>query len=210
MYVYKLLIIILVLFITRRFYRLIIPCNLIKVEFEKIKFKTGDLLLFSNSKMMRFITSEMWTHVAVVVRVNNEYYAFEISPKYHFPALIKIEKKILKNQGLVAYRKINRDVDNKLTRNFIQRMRLERYSHMTYIEYTLRSFISHLPHLFLPLDTDRHHYYSCCSTLASNYLINAGVISEEAYFPWDFARNLKMNNGYLYSNIVEIDRQNLN
>ena len=85
-----------------------------------------------------------------------------------------------------------------------KRMRLEKYSHITYLEYSLRSFISQVPYLFLPLDKDRHHYHSCCSTLVSNYLINAGVIGQEALFPWDFANNLSVKNGFMYSGMVRI------
>jgi len=196
----------LVFLIGRRCYRLLLPYKpIMTVHPADIKYKTGDILIFSNSKMVRFVTGERWTHCGVITEINERMYMFEIIPSAQYATLTPVEEVVntaLRKGCTVVYRKLNKAVDIEKTNNFVQRMRREEYSHMTYVEYAITNIIKEVPYLFLPMDKQRHHYYSCCSTLVANFLITAGVIQPiESPMPWDFSikGDARTRNGYFYA-----------
>ena len=109
------LIVIFIFLCGRRIYRLLIPYQSYREIHYLPKFKTGDIILFSNSLLVRFLTGERWTHCGVVVEINERMYVLEVLPSHQTCTLTPVRDKIeesLKANMTVAVRCLNKDCNS--------------------------------------------------------------------------------------------------
>lgn len=102
------------------------------INLENIDFKTGDLIFLSGDtqgeKVIRWLTGNPYTHVAIVIVENGIVYLFEadIGQKYRDgPRVIALADKLKRYHGfrVCAYRPINKPIENskilKLVDNYV-------------------------------------------------------------------------------------------
>ena len=160
------------------------------------KFRSGDLIFFTDNALIKLSSSKHFSHCGVVLRLPaaglDEVFLLEIWPESKEFKFSYLYHRLASSRGDVFVRKINQafKVSESVT-NFLQRSRRARYSHVNYLKMLCRSLVEEFNFAFFPLLPNPTDSF-CCSSFVLHFLISAGVTKQEAMkevsvLPWHLA-----------------------
>ena len=147
---------------------------------------TGDIMLFQGNALINLMTFHRYTHVGVVIVLDNERYIFQLLPEHKYPSLTKITNEFLNQSSFTAIKHLyssphhKKKIQEKMVK-FIEMYKYETYHHTSYI----RGYIGYLTGISSIRGVYKHH----CSNIIYKLLLFCGVVpnrKSDNIFPWHF------------------------
>lgn len=170
--------------------------------------KTGDLVLFSDKEVFglkRFILGEGWTHIGIVIEINNKKYIFE--HKINGTVVHPFSLRVYSYVGDVAVMFLNKKITPEMYKNLLEY--ISNYKHCKFYENPAFRFLTHcsLKRLGLINGDNKQRCRYVCSEFIGFVLRKIGILNNkhniDCNYPDDYTL-FNFGNDYQYSKPVVI------
>lgn len=152
------------------------------VKRDETIFKTGDLLLFHSNAWLMFLLDSPYSHVGIIVVLNETPYVFEIVPHHSVPTLMSVNRLDLDRD--IYYRPIQTALDREIVLDHLCNEADQLYDFAVWYPLVKEVF----DHVVFPRLPCRKLQGVSCATLVGRLLQKFGVMVHKDHFvPEDFS-----------------------